>query len=84
MTDATIVGTRVGVSDAVSRVDTGLFIDGEWVESTTGERFEVVAPATEEVVATVANGNADDAGVPSRPVLACRSTGRRPLRANAA
>ena len=61
MTDATIVGTRVGVSDAVSRVSTELFIDGEWVESTTGERFEVVAPATEEVIATVANGNADDA-----------------------
>ncbi|MGW5287040.1 NAD-dependent succinate-semialdehyde dehydrogenase [Rhodococcus pyridinivorans] len=61
MTDTTTARTRVGVPDAVSRVSTGLFIDGEWVESISGERFDVVAPATEEVVATVANGNADDA-----------------------
>ncbi|GAA1355665.1 NAD-dependent succinate-semialdehyde dehydrogenase [Arthrobacter rhombi] len=46
---------------AVEGISTGLYIDGAWVESASGERFDVVNPATEEVIATVANGNAEDA-----------------------
>ncbi|WP_417217726.1 NAD-dependent succinate-semialdehyde dehydrogenase [Arthrobacter sp.] len=46
---------------AVEAISTGLYIDGAWVESSSGERFDVVNPATEEVIATVANGNAEDA-----------------------
>ncbi|MBM6622794.1 NAD-dependent succinate-semialdehyde dehydrogenase [Micrococcaceae bacterium RIT802] len=46
---------------AVEAISTGLYIDGSWVESSSGERFDVVNPATEEVIATVANGNAEDA-----------------------
>ncbi len=39
---------------------TDLFIAGEWRAAASGERFDVVDPATEEVVATVANGGAED------------------------
>jgi acyl-CoA reductase-like NAD-dependent aldehyde dehydrogenase len=38
----------------------GLFIDGEWVDASSGETFDTIDPATEEVVATVAAANADD------------------------
>lgn len=37
-----------------------LFIDGQWAESRSGQVFETVNPATEEVLATVARGNAQD------------------------
>ncbi|PLC11827.1 NAD-dependent succinate-semialdehyde dehydrogenase [Kocuria flava] len=47
--------------DAVGKVSTGLFIDGQWCEAASGARFDVVNPATEEVVATVADGGAEDA-----------------------
>ncbi len=39
---------------------TDLFIDNEWRASASGARFDVVNPATEEVVAEVAEANADD------------------------
>lgn len=37
-----------------------LFINGEWTGSASGQLFETVDPATEEVVAMVARGNAAD------------------------
>ncbi|MBZ0290924.1 MAG: aldehyde dehydrogenase family protein, partial [Anaerolineae bacterium] len=36
------------------------YIGGEWVESRTGETFQSINPATEEVVADVARSGADD------------------------
>lgn len=39
-----------------------LFINGQWVDSTSDERIEVENPANEEVLATVAAGTAEDAG----------------------
>ena len=47
--------------EVISAVSTGLLIDGAWGESATGARFEVINPATEEVIATVADGGPDDA-----------------------
>lgn len=47
--------------DALAKVSTGLYIDGEWVEAASGARFDVINPATEEVIASVADGGADDA-----------------------
>ncbi|WP_298590895.1 NAD-dependent succinate-semialdehyde dehydrogenase [uncultured Kocuria sp.] len=47
--------------DAVGKVSTGLFIDGQWCEAASGKRFDVVNPATEEVIATVADGGPEDA-----------------------
>ena len=39
---------------------TDLFINNEWVTAASGERFAVVNPATEDVIAQVAKGDADD------------------------
>jgi succinate-semialdehyde dehydrogenase / glutarate-semialdehyde dehydrogenase len=47
------------MSDDALRTD--LFIDGEWRPAASGERFDVVDPGTEEVIAEVANAGADDA-----------------------
>ena len=46
---------------AVARVSTGIFIDGKWSDAASGARFDVVNPATEEVVASVADGGPEDA-----------------------
>ncbi|WP_370961541.1 NAD-dependent succinate-semialdehyde dehydrogenase [Amycolatopsis sp. cg9] len=45
----------------IGKVSTGVFIDGQWGEAASGARFDVVNPATEEVIATVADGGAEDA-----------------------
>ncbi|WP_392507315.1 NAD-dependent succinate-semialdehyde dehydrogenase [Naumannella halotolerans] len=46
---------------AVSKLNTDLFIDGQWVPARSGATFDVVNPATEEVLAVVADGAAADA-----------------------
>ncbi|AEQ53625.1 NAD-dependent succinate-semialdehyde dehydrogenase [Pelagibacterium halotolerans] len=38
-----------------------LYINGQWRKSSSGERFEVLNPATEEVLASVASGTSEDA-----------------------
>ncbi|MCL4128695.1 UNVERIFIED_CONTAM: hypothetical protein GTU68_062214 [Idotea baltica] len=38
-----------------------LFINGEWVKSTSGETIDIVSPSTEEIVARVQNGTAKEA-----------------------
>lgn len=47
--------------DAIARVSTGLFIDGQWTNAASGARFNVINPATEEVIASVADGGPEDA-----------------------
>ncbi len=42
-------------------VPTNLYINGEFVESSGGERFDVINPATEELLASVASANEADA-----------------------
>lgn len=39
---------------------TQCFIDGQWVPAASGKTFETVDPATEEVIASVAEGDAKD------------------------
>ncbi len=39
---------------------TQLFINNEWCDSSSGETFSVINPATEEVIAEVAKGDASD------------------------
>src|SRR4051812_7775326 len=39
---------------------TKLLIDGQWVDSLSGKTFETINPATEEVIANVAEGDAAD------------------------
>ncbi|WP_163167715.1 NAD-dependent succinate-semialdehyde dehydrogenase [Arthrobacter sp. Alg241-R88] len=53
--------TSQRAAEAVAKVSTRLFIDGQWAEATTGARFDVINPATEEVIATVADGGPEDA-----------------------
>ncbi|MEU6443130.1 NAD-dependent succinate-semialdehyde dehydrogenase [Streptomyces sp. NPDC047046] len=55
---------------AIGKVSTGIFINGQWDEAASGARFGVVNPATEEVIATVADGGHEDA------VRAIRTAGR--------
>lgn len=38
-----------------------LFIDGAWKKSTSGDTIDIVNPSTEEIVARVQNGTADEA-----------------------
>jgi succinate-semialdehyde dehydrogenase/glutarate-semialdehyde dehydrogenase len=47
--------------EVIAKVSTGLFIDGRWAEAASGARFDVINPATEEVIATVADGGPEDA-----------------------
>jgi succinate-semialdehyde dehydrogenase / glutarate-semialdehyde dehydrogenase len=42
-------------------VPTDLYLGGKWVEASDGGRFDVLDPATGEVIASVANGTVDDA-----------------------
>ena len=46
-----------------------LLIDGEWCEAASGKRFDVHNPATDEVIATVAEGDREDI---NRAVAAAR------------
>ncbi len=47
-------------SDAETKVEGRLFINGEYCEATNGGKFEVINPATNEVCATVAAGTEKD------------------------
>ena len=38
-----------------------LFIDGKWKTSTSGETLDIISPSTEEIVARVQNGTAEEA-----------------------
>ncbi|MCZ4578696.1 NAD-dependent succinate-semialdehyde dehydrogenase [Gordonia amicalis] len=49
------------VPDAISSIHTDLFIDGEWVPAAAGDRFDVLNPATGEVLVRVADADATDA-----------------------
>ena len=40
---------------------TDLYINGQWVPGATGQRFDVINPATEQVLASVASAEIDDA-----------------------
>ena len=43
-----------------------MFIDGAWRAATSGERLNVIAPATGQVIDTVPHGNASDADLAIR------------------
>lgn len=38
-----------------------MFIDGDWVTSTSGETIDIISPSTQEIVARVQNGTAEEA-----------------------
>ena len=47
-------------AELLSDVPTDLFTGGRWLAAGSGGRFDVVDPATGRVLATVADGDADD------------------------
>jgi succinate-semialdehyde dehydrogenase/glutarate-semialdehyde dehydrogenase len=49
------------VRGAVDAVPTGMYIDGQWREAASGKRCDVVNPATEQVIASIADGGPQDA-----------------------
>ena len=49
------------IQPILDKVNTGLFINGEWREAEGGKTIDVENPATGEVIATVADGSAADA-----------------------
>src|SRR5262245_7851660 len=55
-----IADTEQSRAEAFVRSDHRLLIDGDWVESVSGETFETLNPATEETLASVAHGKAED------------------------
>ncbi|MDO9413442.1 MAG: NAD-dependent succinate-semialdehyde dehydrogenase [Pseudolabrys sp.] len=45
----------------LANVPTDLWIDGKWKKASDGARFDVIDPATEKVIASVASATVDDA-----------------------
>jgi succinate-semialdehyde dehydrogenase/glutarate-semialdehyde dehydrogenase len=45
----------------LANVPTDLWIGGEWTKSSDGQRFDVIDPATEKTIASVASATVDDA-----------------------
>jgi phenylacetaldehyde dehydrogenase len=58
------------IERVVGSLSRKMLINGEWVDSASGETFETVNPATEEVLASAAKGGAEDA---DRAVRAARA-----------
>ena len=56
---AVAVSREQSTDDFVS-AEHKLLIDGEWVPSASGKTFETLNPATEETLAEVAHGEAED------------------------
>src|SRR4051812_19449084 len=52
--------TQTQPTDATTRTDWQLFINGEYVDSASGETFHVINPATNEKLASVARGSRAD------------------------
>ena len=51
-----------------------MFVGGDWLPSATGETFDASSPATGELIATVAQGDRDDARSRDRAPRAARPT----------
>src|SRR6478609_9180001 len=49
------------IGNDFSKVPTDLFIGGEWVQGSEGQRIDVIDPSTEKRIASVANATVDDA-----------------------
>ncbi|HJH13561.1 MAG TPA: aldehyde dehydrogenase family protein, partial [Brevibacterium ravenspurgense] len=49
------------VQSIIDKVNTGLFIDGQWRDAETGDTIDVINPATGKVIAKVADGSEKDA-----------------------
>ncbi|MCR5979215.1 aldehyde dehydrogenase family protein [Gordonia jinghuaiqii] len=57
----TAIAPHSATAEAISRIHTDLFIDGRWSPAAAGDRFDVLNPATGELLAQVADADATDA-----------------------
>ena len=51
---------NIKVDEVIGRVPTRLYVNGEWRDSSNGETFTVINPATEEKLADVASATPED------------------------
>ena len=58
------------IQEVVGSLSRKMLINGEWVDAASGSTFDSINPATEEVLASVAHGQAEDA---DRAVRAARA-----------
>jgi phenylacetaldehyde dehydrogenase len=56
----TLVVDEPRIQKVVGSLNRKLLINGEWVDAASGRTFESLNPATEEVLASVAYGEAED------------------------
>ena len=61
------------IDQLIQSIPTDMYIGGGWTPSSDGEQFDVRNPATEAVIASVANGTAVDAVSSAGPNWANRS-----------
>ncbi|BEU01844.1 aldehyde dehydrogenase [Agarivorans sp. OAG1] len=54
-----------------------MYINGSWLDAKSGARAEVLNPSTEEVIATVANGNETDAELAMSAAVAAQKQWRK-------
>ncbi|MBP3222733.1 MAG: NAD-dependent succinate-semialdehyde dehydrogenase [Actinomycetaceae bacterium] len=52
--------TEQEIKELLERIPTGIFIDGQFRESASGKRFDVINPATGKVLTTVASATPED------------------------
>jgi gamma-glutamyl-gamma-aminobutyraldehyde dehydrogenase len=60
LSDYTSEQWRAAAERALAAVDTRLFVDGEYRDSSGGDRFDTINPATRDVIATVVQADAAD------------------------
>jgi phenylacetaldehyde dehydrogenase len=56
----TLAVEQTRIDQVVGSLSRKMLINGEWVDSASGKTFETLNPASEEVLATVAHGEAED------------------------
>ncbi|RAD05969.1 NAD-dependent succinate-semialdehyde dehydrogenase, partial [Burkholderia multivorans] len=49
------------ITPIIDKLNTGLFINGQWRDAEGGKTIDVINPATGDVITTVADGSAADA-----------------------
>lgn len=75
---------NIKVDEVIGRVPTRLYVNGEWRDSSNGETFTVINPATEEKLADVASATPEDGmAALDAAVAAQREWARTPLRKRA-
>ncbi|MCX5562210.1 aldehyde dehydrogenase family protein [Streptomyces sp. NBC_00038] len=71
----TLVVDKTRIDEVVGSLSHQLLINGEWVDAASGRTFETLNPASEEVLASVAHGEAEDVDLAVRAARAAFEEG---------